>query len=69
MKKLPFQVVQHCRSLSSKGCRWAMGLQAAYGPTEIQKSEMMNGIQIVAAKVSGSLTTACTVMFQVMSTF
>ncbi|CAH2269557.1 jg8302 [Pararge aegeria aegeria] len=43
--------------------------QAAYGPTEIQKTKMLNGIKIVAARVSGALMTACTIMFQAGSRY
>ena len=36
-----------------------------YGPTETQRSEMMNGIKILAAKTSGTIMASCTIMFQV----
>ncbi|XP_045775624.1 cytochrome b-c1 complex subunit 2, mitochondrial-like [Maniola jurtina] len=70
MKKLSPKILQHYKTIStSRPGRAECYPQAVYGPTEIQKSVMLNGIQIVAARVSGALMTACTVMFQAGSRF
>ncbi|CAH2087326.1 unnamed protein product [Euphydryas editha] len=41
----------------------------SYGPMETHRSELMNGIKIVAAKTSGALMAACTIMFQAGSRY
>ncbi|XP_045450205.1 probable mitochondrial-processing peptidase subunit alpha-1, mitochondrial [Melitaea cinxia] len=41
----------------------------SYGPMETHRSELMNGIKIVAAKTSGALMVACTIMFQAGSRY
>ncbi|XP_023938398.2 cytochrome b-c1 complex subunit 2, mitochondrial [Bicyclus anynana] len=64
MKKLSCQIF---RSIFTSRHRCLS--QYVYGPREIQKSEMLNGIQIVAARCSGSLMTACTIMFQAGSRY
>nr|XP_034833638.1 cytochrome b-c1 complex subunit 2, mitochondrial-like [Maniola hyperantus] len=69
MKKLSPQILQHYKRLSTSRATRAECYPQVYGPTEIQKSMMLNGIQIVAARVSGALMTACTVMFQAGSRF
>ncbi|XP_038221288.1 probable mitochondrial-processing peptidase subunit alpha-2, chloroplastic/mitochondrial [Zerene cesonia] len=40
-----------------------------YGPLRVQRSEMMNGIKIAAAKAMGNQMAACTIMFQAGSRF
>ncbi|CAK1542414.1 unnamed protein product [Leptosia nina] len=40
-----------------------------FGPHRVQRSEMLNGIKIAAAKTAGTPIAACTVMFQAGSRF
>lgn len=36
-----------------------------YGPAEVRRTNMMNGINVAAAQSQGGVIAACTVMFQV----
>ncbi|XP_053611804.1 cytochrome b-c1 complex subunit 2, mitochondrial-like [Plodia interpunctella] len=47
-------------------CGWP---KPDYGPMEVQRSELMNGIRVAAAKPMGSYMAACTIMFQAGSRY
>ncbi|XP_004925096.1 cytochrome b-c1 complex subunit 2, mitochondrial isoform X1 [Bombyx mori] len=69
MKRL-FRITNQNRyvstSRSSKGACWP---RPDYGPMEVQRSVMMNGIKVAAAKPLGSQIAACTIMYQAGSRY
>ncbi|XP_050350015.1 uncharacterized protein LOC126773250 [Nymphalis io] len=70
MKKLFSILLIHVKKLSTSECYESVCWpKPSYGPMEVQRSEMLNGTKIVAAKTSGALMTACTIMFQAGSRY
>nr|XP_026489536.1 cytochrome b-c1 complex subunit 2, mitochondrial-like [Vanessa tameamea] len=70
MKKLLSIFLIHIKKLStSKHDRSVCWPKCSYGPMEVQRSEMLNGIKIVAANTSGAIMAACTIMFQAGSRY
>ncbi|XP_072938117.1 cytochrome b-c1 complex subunit 2, mitochondrial-like [Epargyreus clarus] len=56
------------RSISYGAPKWAIA-NPGYGPMEVQRSELLNGVRIAAAKHLGSQISACTIMFQAGSRY
>ncbi|XP_060804641.1 mitochondrial-processing peptidase subunit beta [Amyelois transitella] len=54
---------------TAKSCYAVCYPKPDYGPMEVQRSELMNGIRVAAAKPGGSYMAACTIMFQAGSRY
>lgn len=57
--------------LSVSGRNWntVCGSKPDYGPVDVQRSYLLNGIGVVGAKTFGGQICACTIMYQVTKNF
>lgn len=59
-----YKISKHVLSVCHRNCNtcWT---KLNYGPMEVQRCMLLNGVSVVAAKTSGGQIAVCTIMYQV----